>query len=99
VEIRTEFPSLEERQAYLEHAAYVAATQNNDAISAGKPDGNVQAWQASIRRELDDINYVLKYFQLLRFRRESEWKQWQTVVVILIAIVAFGLSLFSIWRG
>lgn len=99
VEIRTEFPALEDRKSYLEHAAYEATRQSNDAVFAGKPDNAVQQHLFLLQQELEDINYVLRYFEMLSFRSEQDWKQWQTIVLIMVAMLALGLSLYSIWRG
>lgn len=96
---RTEFPALEARKSDLQHQHYEATRQANDATYAGKPDAAAQQWLTRIREELDQLNYVLDYFELIRLRDLQGWRTWQTVVLITVAALALALSLFSVWRG
>ncbi len=58
---KKEFPALEARKGELEHSYYEAKRQAEIEIYEGKPAASTQQWAASIRAELDELAYVLKW--------------------------------------
>lgn len=97
--VRTEFPYIEARRADLEHQHYEASKQADDAARGGKPDGAAQEWLKNIRAELGEVNYVLDYFQMIRYRNDQGWRAWQTIAMIAVVLLSLALSIFSIVRG
>ena len=55
----TEFPALENRRAYLEHALYTATQQAEALAYEGKADTGVQQWIAGNAAELRELRYAL----------------------------------------
>jgi len=103
-QIRTNFPALERRRGSLrleldawEKASNYAFDKNNE--QAGSTMIVAERRLTSAREELDELYYVLGYFDMLRFRDLQGWRTWQTVVMIIVAALALLLSLFSVWRG
>lgn len=96
---RTNFPALEARKGDLEHAHYEAQKQVADAAYANQPDNAKLQWLASIRRELDELSYVLDFFRTIRIRDARGWEHWQTMIVLIVALISFALSIMALWRG
>lgn len=81
----TEFPALEDRRAYLEHALYTATQQANDAAAANKTELGVQQWLAGIRAELRELRYALTML----------YRQGDTRIELSGRIVVFGVILLT----
>ena len=90
---RTEFPALDARRSYLEHAAYEARRQADDAAFEGKFNVGTQQWLASIRAELDELIYVLKIVGSHGSRIEVTG---HTLVAVSIVFAAVMLAVFYI---
>lgn len=96
---RTEFPDLEALRGELERQQHEALRQINDGLSQGKPDSGAEQWYSRVTRQWEQLNYVLNFFEMVRFRQSQNWQNWQTVAVIIVALLALVLSAFSVWRG
>lgn len=86
MERRTEFPALEARKEYLEHEFYSAQKMANDAAYAGKPDGGIQQWIASVKAELDELRYVLRVLSTPDGRIEVSGRTALLIGSILVVI-------------
>lgn len=92
---RTEFPALEARKGYLEHAYYEAKRQADTQAYEGKPDSATQQWLISIRAELDELTYLLKLvYAQLDERKQISHHALIVVAVINAAIIAAILYLY-----
>ena len=104
VQQRTEFPALERRRGTLrleldawEKASNYAFDKNNEQAATTMIVSERRASNA--REELDEVTYVLNFFEMVRFRQAQNWQSWQTAALIIVTALALLLSIFSVWRG
>lgn len=96
---RTEFPELEALRDDLDRQRYEAQRAINDALYHGKTDVASEQQHARVSKTLEEIRYVLNFFDTVRFKQAQSWQAWQTVALITVTALALLLSIFSVWRG
>ena len=95
----TEFPALEDRRAYLEHALYTATQQANDAASAGKSESGTQQWLANVRTELRELRYALAVLSRQGNGRIELSGRIVVLSIILLTVIVFLQVAVLIWAG
>jgi len=90
-------PTLHRRLSYLEGQYRI----DLDAIGSDKyrTDSVLAREIDELRNEIDELTYVLDFFQTVRIREARRWERWQTLVIATVALVSLILSLVMLWRG
>ena len=94
----TDFPALEDRKAYLEHALYTAMQQTNDATQVGKAEIGTEEWLKRIRQELRELRYVLAMLTERNSRIDISWKTVVVVGAIVGLVIAIQIAVLW-WMG
>ena len=86
----TEFPALEDRKVYLEHALYEATRQNDDTAFDGKHNLGGEQWLARIRAELKELRYALWVLGSQGNNKIDATSRKLALVIIVAALVTLA---------